>query len=78
MCALRLQMPTGQAEVYVDFVIKETSKGELNEGALLCEVGGKQVWVPKAAIHDDSDVYKDGQSGILLIPEKLAIKKELV
>lgn len=66
------------AEVYVDFVLKETSPGELNQGALLCEVGDRQVWVPKALIHDDSEVYQEGDSGILLIPENVAMEKELV
>jgi len=65
-------------EVYVDLVIHETYPGEPNDGAILCEVGDRQVWIPKAAIHDDSDVHLKGDSGILLIPEKLALDKELI
>lgn len=33
-----------------------------------------QAWIPISQIHDDSDVYKKGDSGTLLITEWLAKK----
>lgn len=29
----------------------------------------EQFWVPKSQIHDDSEVYKDGQTGKLIVSE---------
>ena len=48
------------------------------EMALLCEIDGKQVWIPKSQIHEDSEVYKMGTEGELVIPQWLAEEKELV
>jgi len=46
--------------------------------ALLCEIDGKRVWIPKSQIHEDSEVYKMGTEGELVIPQWLAEEKELV
>lgn len=48
------------------------------EKALLCEVDGKQVWIPQKLIHDDSEVWKPGDEGELVIPMWLAEEKGLV
>lgn len=53
-------------------VERETAK------AILCNVEGKAVWIPKSQITDDSEVYKSGTDGKLVIPEWLAMEKELV
>lgn len=46
--------------------------------ALLCLIDGKEVWIPQGQISDDSEVWKVGDKGTLVIPEWLAIAKELV
>jgi hypothetical protein len=53
-------------------VLRETEK------AILCEIDGKQVWLPKSQIHDDSEVYKMGTEGELVISQWLAEEKDLV
>jgi len=49
-----------------------------SEKAVLVSVGACEVWIPKALIHDDSEVYKADTSGVLVIPEWLAVEKGLV
>jgi len=41
--------------------IRETAK------ALLVEVEGEERWVPKSCIHDDSEVWKEGDEGTLAL-----------
>jgi len=53
-------------------VTRETDK------ALLVEVEGEQLWIPKSQVHDDSDVYQDGDHGDLVISRWIAEQKELV
>jgi hypothetical protein len=50
------------------------------DNAILCRLGatGAEFWIPKSLISDDSEVYKLGTDGKLVIPEWLAIEKELV
>lgn len=36
---------------------------------------GKAFWVPKSAVHDDSEVYKDGDEGTLIVKDWLAEKR---
>lgn len=55
----------GQAES-----IRETEK------AVLIKIEDEQeVWVPKSQIHDDSDVWKDGQKGTLVVSQWYAEQK---
>lgn len=42
-------------------VEKETDR------ALLCDIDGAKVWVPKSQIHDDSEVYKGDTDGTLIV-----------
>lgn len=53
-------------------VIRDTEK------ALLVEIEGEEVWIPKKMIDDDSEVYKIGTEGTLVIPLWLAEEKDLV
>jgi hypothetical protein len=46
--------------------------------AILCLIDGEGVWIPKSQIHDDSEVWKSGTEGKLVIPIWLAEEKELV
>jgi hypothetical protein len=36
---------------------------------------GEQVWIPKSQIHDDSEVYKRGTEGVLVISEWIVEQK---
>lgn len=45
--------------------------------AILIEVQGKEAWIPKSQIDEDSEVKEEGDSGILIIPLWLADDKEL-
>jgi len=45
--------------------------------ALKCIIEGKEYWIPKSQIDDDSEVSALGDEGTLVIPEWLAIEKGL-
>lgn len=49
--------------------IRETS------AAILVEIGEEEVWIPKSQIDDDSEVYKDGDEGTLVITAWIAKQK---
>ena len=44
-------------------IIRETAK------AVFYEHEGKQVWVPKAVIHGDSEISGHGDRGVLLVKQ---------
>lgn len=52
--------------------LRETDK------ALFCDVEGREVWIPKSQIDDDSEVYAQGHSGLLVINEWFAEKEGLI
>lgn len=59
-------------------VLHETKPGEANQGALLCKApvwGDEEIWIPKSQITDDSEVYKSGTSGELIVTEWFARKQ---
>lgn len=35
--------------------------------ALLVRIGDKEVWVPQSVVHDDSEVFKDGDEGTFVV-----------
>ena len=45
--------------------------------AILVACEGEEAWVPTSQIHDDSEVYKPGTAGVLVIPRWVAEMKEL-
>lgn len=49
-------------------VIREAPSGK----ALLVLLDGEEIWIPKWAIHDDSEVWKDGQDGELIVKYRFA------
>jgi hypothetical protein len=57
------------AEFYEVEVVYETRPGESDQGAILCKGGDqpKEFWVPKSQIDSDSEVYKAGTSGKLVV-----------
>jgi hypothetical protein len=64
--------PAGTVEFDGVEVVRETEK------AILVMIDDKEVWLPKTQIHDDSEVYKAGTSGKLVITEWIATAKGLV
>ena len=48
------------------------------EKAILCLIDGDKHWIPKNQIDDDSEVYKKGTEGTLVITEWIATQKGLV
>lgn len=46
--------------------------------AALCIIWGEKVWVPQSQIHEDSEVWKRGDEGTLVVTEWWAIERELV
>lgn len=58
----RLANPSADA-VYVDDVVcmRETAK------AVLVDLAGDEVWIPKSVLHDDSEVTGEGDSGRLAV-----------
>src|SRR6266851_4517958 len=61
--------------------IRDSAPGYQNQGALQIKSGGANiVWIPKLLISSDSEVFNatDHAKGTLIIPEFLAIEKELI
>jgi hypothetical protein len=48
------------------------------EKALLCLIDEEEHWIPLSQIDEDSEVYKMGTKGLLIIPRWLAKKKGLI
>jgi len=42
------------------------------QAAILVTIQGQDVWVPQSAIDDDSEVYREGTSGRLVIKAWIA------
>lgn len=47
------------------------------EKAVLYEYDGEKTWVPKSVIHDDSDIWKNGEEGVLKVQSWWASKNGL-
>lgn len=47
------------------------------DAALLCEIKGEDLWIPKSQISDDSEVFEDGGQGTLIVSEWIALQKGL-
>lgn len=46
--------------------------------AILCDFGDKEVWIPKSQIHDNSEVWKKGQKGEVMVAIWLAEELGLI
>jgi hypothetical protein len=53
-------------------VLKESEK------ALLIDFEGEEHWIPKSQVHDDSDVYEEGDLGTIIISRWIAGQKGLL
>lgn len=48
------------------------------DNAILVEIDGNDVWIPKSQINADSQVNGEGDVGTLVISEWIATKKNLI
>lgn len=55
-------------------VIRESASG----AAILCLIDGEEHWIPQSQVHDDSEIWKPGDEGKLVITEWIALEKGLV
>ena len=61
------------------FVIKQSqvAKGAAEAGAMLVggleKANGDPTWIPMIGVHDDSEVYREGDRGELVVKEWLAV-----
>jgi len=43
--------------------------------AILVEIDGDEYWIPQSQIDDDSEVWQEGDEGVLVITEWIAEQK---
>lgn len=43
--------------------------------AILVDIEGEEFWIPKSQVHDDSEVYQEGDEGLLVISKWIAEKE---
>lgn len=60
------------------FEVADVQAVRETEAALLVVIENEDVWVPKSLIDDDSEVWKTGDKGILVVPEWFARKNGLM
>lgn len=53
-------------------VIAQTDKG------LLIDDGDNRVWIPKSEVRDDSETYKKGDAGTMILATWIAKEKGLI
>jgi hypothetical protein len=53
-----------------------TAKRETDK-ALLCVIEGEEKWIPKSCVHDDSEVFAEGDTGELAVKSWFAEKEGL-
>jgi hypothetical protein len=51
---------------------------ETTDAILVVMDDGKEHWIPKSQVHDDSEVYEKGGEGKLIISQWIAEEKGLV
>ena len=70
---MSIEVPSDHVELFCES-IRVSSSGL----ALYCDFGDSKVWIPISQIHDNSEVWEEGQRGDIIIPLWLAKEKELV
>jgi hypothetical protein len=58
--------------------IQNVTVSKETEAALLVNIEGEEMWIPKSQIDDDSEVYKKDTEGTLVITEWIAKQKGLI
>ncbi len=49
-----------------------------SDKAVLCDIEGEEIWIPKSQIHADSEVYAKETEGALIITRWIAEQKNLL
>lgn len=67
---------------YIDFknrvFVEEVSCKRATDKAILCDIPELgAVWIPQSQIDDDSEVYKAGDEGTLVISQWIADQKKI-
>ena len=68
--------PDQELEEYVPSFSFETACKAETQKAILVTYEGKDTWVPKTQILDDSEVFAKGDEGLLVITEWIAKQKD--
>lgn len=74
--APRRSLPSDEGSEPVRF--DNTRAIKATKMALLCSIDGDDVWIPISQITDDSEVFREGDEGTLVITWWLAYQKGLV
>lgn len=57
--------------------IEDVSCLRQTDKAILVAIDGKELWVPQSVIDDDSEVWKKGDEGALVVHRWFAVRHEL-
>ena len=49
-----------------------------SDKAILVVIKDKEHWIPQSQVHEDSEVWKNGDEGVLVITEWIAEQKNLI
>lgn len=71
-------IPRGPTQMAEKVQIQNVTVSKETESALLVNIEGEEIWIPKSQIDDDSEVYKKDTEGTLVITEWIAKQKGLV
>ncbi len=58
-----------------EYEVEVTCIEESTDGLKIQPKEGPSFWIPKTVVHDDSEVYKDGDSGTLVVKDWFAEKR---
>lgn len=63
---------------YRDVELEDVEAIGTTDKAVLCVIEGKKHWIPQSQIRQDSEVWKQGDKGTLIISQWIAEQKELL
>lgn len=46
--------------------------------AILCDIDGQAIWIPKSQVRDASEVQGEGDEGTLVVSEWIALEKGIL
>jgi len=68
-------MSRGRKDDPDDVTVDGVSCTHATERAILCVIDGRETWIPQSVVADDSEVYKKGDSGRLVVKGWFAAKQ---
>ena len=68
----------GDTGDFADIEIEDVEVIADTEKAILCVIEGKQHWIPQSQVREDSEVWKKGDKGTLIISRWIAEQKDIV